>query len=170
MAWIIIESAPLNIDQMINNAQEYANAMIARGRSKESISADLGNIQSESSINPGRWESDNIGNLSGGFGLVQWTPATNYINWATANGYARTDPQGQIEWIANVTGPAGQWIPTSAYPMSWDEYKVSTNSPEDLASAFLRNFERPGDIPGTEPGRRSQARFWYDTLDWSGVG
>lgn len=46
----------------------------------------LGNMETESTINPGIWQSLNSGNASGGFGLTQWTPATKYINWANNNG------------------------------------------------------------------------------------
>ena len=170
MAWVIIESAPLNDEQMANNAQEYANGMAQYSMTPQSISAQLGNIQSESSINPGRWQSDIVGDYSAGFGLVQWTPATNYINWANANGYERTDPVGQMKWIADVTGPSGQWIPTGSYPLSWEDFCKSTESPEYLARAFLYNFERPADPAATEAMRASQARHWYETLDFSGGG
>ena len=80
MAWIVAESRPLNSEEMRNNAQEQANYMINFGFTANAISAILGNEQSESTINPGRWQSDIVGNMSGGFGLVQWTPATNIIN------------------------------------------------------------------------------------------
>ncbi|WP_075491092.1 phage tail tip lysozyme [Enterococcus thailandicus] len=40
---------------------------------KESVAALLGNMQSESGIIADRWESDYIGNMNGGYGLVQWT-------------------------------------------------------------------------------------------------
>ena len=82
MAWIVAESRPLNSEEMRNNAQEQANYMINFGFTANAISAILGNEQSESTINPGRWQSDIVGNMSGGFGLVQWTPATNIINWS----------------------------------------------------------------------------------------
>ena len=167
MAWVIIESAPLSNADMHNNAQEYANDMLQRGHTPEAISGELGNIQAESGINPARWQSDIVGNYSGGFGLVQWTPATNYTVWAIDNGYAITDPYGQEYWIDVIT-PNGQWIPTSQYPLSWEEFRTSTDSPENLASAFLKNFERAG--VEVEEVRREQARYWYETLDWSGHG
>lgn len=168
MAWVIIESAPLNDEQMANNAQEYANYMVSLGFTPESLAGQLGNIQSESSINPGRWQGDVVGDLLAGFGLVQWTPATNYINWATDHGFERTNPIGQMDWIDTETAN-GQWIPTASYPLSWEEFKTSTESPEYLAKAFLYNFERPLDPGATEQLRADRARHWYDTLDWSGA-
>ena len=58
MAWIVAESRPLNSEEMRNNAQEQANYMINFGFTANAISAILGNEQSESTINPGRWQSD----------------------------------------------------------------------------------------------------------------
>ena len=116
-------------------------------------------MQSESSISPGRHE---VGGT--GFGLVQWTPPTNFTDWASQNGYVNDDGYAQLIWIDEVTVPFGQWGITDEYPISFDTFKTSEESPEYLASAFLRNFERPGDIPGTEPGRREQARYWFDYI------
>ena len=44
-------------------------------------------MQSESSINPGRWESDRVGGNpdAHGYGLVQWTPYTKYTNWVSGD-------------------------------------------------------------------------------------
>ena len=147
---------------MQGNAQEVLAFLEARGWSLNAIAGLCGNMQSESNINPGIWQSLQEGNYAGGFGLVQWTPATNYTNWAGANGYGITDPNGQLTWIDSVTVPAGQWIPTGAYPLSFDQFKVSGESPEYLASAFLKNFERAG--VEVEQERRQQARYWYDYL------
>ena len=47
--------------------------------------------------------------------------------------------------------------------MTWDQFKSSSESPEYLASAFLKNFERAG--VEVESERRSCARKWYDYLE-----
>lgn len=60
--------------------------LVSQGWSKTAVAGLLGNMQSESGIIADRWESDIVGNMSGGYGLVQWTPASKYINWANANG------------------------------------------------------------------------------------
>lgn len=169
MAWIAPESRALTLEEMTNNAQEQVNYMLTFGFSKNALCAILGNESLESSINPARWQGDNVGNLSGGFGLVQWTPATNIINWLEARGLPRTDGNGQCLWLATESGK-GQWLETGQYPISWDEFKVSAESPEYLASAFLYNFERPADPAATENDRREYARYWFDTLDFSGGG
>lgn len=161
MAWTI-SNAYLSQEQMYANATEVYIFFSARGWTLNAISGVLGNMESESNINPGIWQSLNEGNYSGGFGLVQWTPATNYTNWATANGYGITDPEGQLRWIDELSGTVGQWIATSAYNMSWSAFKVSGETPEYLASAFLKNFERAG--VEVEDARRAQARKYYEYL------
>ena len=47
--------------------------------------------------------------------------------------------------------------------MTWNQFKSSSESPEYLASAFLKNFERAG--VEVESARRSAARKWYDYLE-----
>lgn len=161
MAWTIGNYA-LSQEQMNANALEVYKYLSARGWSLNAIAGLLGNMQSESYVNPGVWQSLQANNYSGGFGLVQWTPATNYTDWARQNGYDIADPNGQLYWIDTLSESTGQWIPTSAYNMSWSAFKKSGSSPEDLASAFLKNFERAG--VEVESNRRSQARSYFNLL------
>lgn len=149
----------LNEVEMKNNATIVYNELARRKWSINAIAGILGNMESESTINPAIWQSLNEGNYSGGYGLVQWTPATNYINWATPKGYDITDGYKQLQWIDEETTSKGQWIPTAAYDFSFNDFKISNQSPEYLASAFLKNFERAG--VEVEDERRSQARKWY---------
>ena len=161
MAWIS-KNAYLSMDEMKNNADIIYSTLINKGWTKNAIAGMLGNMQSESNINPGIWQSLDSGNMSLGYGLVQWTPASKYINWANDNGYDIKDGYAQLIWIDEVTASYGQWIPTSTYNFSWAEFKKSLESPEYLASAFLKNFERAG--VEVENARRTQARFWWDYI------
>lgn len=165
MAWIISNNY-LTESQMQGNALEVYNFFSARGWTLNAIAGMLGNMERESNINPGLWQSLDYGNYSGGYGLVQWTPATNYTDWASSRGYSITDPQGQMVWIDTMTASSGQWIATSEYNLSFNAFKASTQSPEWLASAFLKNFERAG--VEAEDERRSDARKWYDYLSQNG--
>lgn len=158
MAWIQ-GNRYLSRTEMQNNALIVRDYLIGRGWSLNAVAGLLGNMQSESTINPGIWQSLNENNMSGGFGLVQWTPATNFTSWADANGYQWTDGDAQLLWIDQRTTEVGQWIPTSNYTLSFDEFKVSTQTPEYLASAFLKNFERAG--VEVESERQTNARQWY---------
>ena len=77
----------LSLEEMTVNANYIYSYFSSRGWTKESISAMLGNMQRESTINPGIWQNLDEGNTSLGFGLVQWTPATNYFDWCDSMGY-----------------------------------------------------------------------------------
>ena len=161
MGWTISNNY-LSESQMQGNALEVYKYFSSKGWTLNAISGILGNMEKESNINPGLWQSLKYGNYSGGYGLVQWTPATNYTNWANSNGYSITDPNGQLYWIDALSASTGQWIATSSYNFSWSAFKISGQSPEYLASAFLKNFERAG--VEVESARRTAARKWHDYL------
>ena len=151
----------LSEEEKKNNAYAFYSSMFVKGFTINSISGMLGNIDAESTINPAVWQNLEAGNLSGGYGLVQWTPATNYIEWANRLGYNTTDGEPQCIWL-NTETDKGQWITTALYPMTWEEYRTSTETPEVLASVFLKNFERAG--VEVEEKRRELARQWYEYL------
>lgn len=152
----------LTLEEMKVNAQYILNWFTSRGWSKHAVCGMLGNMQSESTINPGIWEGLQEGNLNVGFGLVQWTPASKYIDWAVANGYSITDINGQCQRIIYELENGLQYYPTSQYPMTFREFSVSTQSPEYLAQVFLVNYERP--LNPNQPQRSTQARYWFDLL------
>ena len=152
----------LSRSEMENNSLIVYEYLIGKGWSINAIAGVLGNMETESNINPAIWQSLDYGNYSLGYGLVQWTPATNYINWANNHGYDITDGYKQLDWLDSVTVSFGQWLPTSSYPLSFNDFKVSTQTPEYLASAFLKNFERAGEP--VEAQRQAQARTWYNYL------
>lgn len=154
----------LTIGEMQNNATIIFNELLKNGFTVESICGLLGNTGGiytlgESSINPGIWQNLTP-NPALGFGLFQWTPSTNYTNWADVNGYEHDDGYGQLDWLINQTVPTGQWIPTSDYPETFNEFKASTKDPEYLAYVFLNNFERPANR--NQPDRQRNARYWYE--------
>lgn len=161
MAWIK-GNRYLSESEMQNNSLLIKAYLVSKGWSLNAIAGMLGNMESESTINPGIWQSLNEGNMSGGFGLVQWTPATNFTTWATSNGYAIDDGEAQLKWIDEYTTSFGQWIATESYPITFEDFKTSSETPEYLASAFLKNFERAG--VEVEEERRSQASKWYSYI------
>lgn len=148
----------LTMDEMKHNALLVYNLLSAGGFSVNAVAAILGNAQTESSINPGVWQ--NFKPFKGGYGLVQWTPYTNYSEWAGADW--ENNGSKQCARIIYEFENGEQYYPTKAYPLTASQFKTSDKSPAYLATAFLYNYERPANK--NQPQRRTQAEFWYEYL------
>lgn len=159
MPWIGGNNA-LNLEQMQNNAKMFQTKMKSLGCSDSFIAGMLGNIQSESTINPQRVETGG----GGGYGLVQWTPASKLIDWCASQGLDYTDGDAQCLRIAWEKDNNQQWIATTPYPFSFAQAWISNDEPAVLASAFLYNYERPADPGATEQLRKDQANYWFGYL------
>lgn len=152
-------SQPLTMEQMRVNAQYIYVALSDHGWSKNAICGLLGNMQHESSLNPGRWQSDKVGRTGSGYGLVQWTPATKYIDAVGGGDYSTMD--NNIERIIWEVNNNKQYYSTSGYPLSFREFTTSNKDPYYLACAFAWNYERSWTVLyGTESAKESvrQAR------------
>lgn len=161
----------LSSSEMQNNAKIVYRYFSKQGWTLNAVAGMLGNMQRESTINPGIWESLQPYIPGGGYGLVGWTPYQRITDWLSSHGYAIDDGNGQLakiqeEWL----DPSAEvvWIETSDYPISFNEFVASTESPEFLASVFLYNYERAG--VAAESERRQYARYWYDYLLSHGGG
>lgn len=152
--------------EMTDNAEYIYSYFKSKGWTKNAICAMLGNMQRESGINPGLWESLDYGNYSGGYGLVQWTPATNLINWCNSNNLDHSQMDSQLARIMYELNNGIQWIATSSYPESFSEFTQSTASVDYLTRAFLANYERAGVSALSE--RLQHAEYWYNNLSGSG--
>jgi hypothetical protein len=152
--------------EMTYNAGFIMAYFLDKGWTKNSICAMLGNMQRESTINPGIWQNLDAGNTNLGFGICQWTPATKLINWCNQMGvpYDVLDFQcARIQWELEN---GEQWIATSAFPMSFVEFAQSTASVYYLTEAFLKNYERAGVEALSE--RITHANYWFNNLSDSG--
>ena len=158
----------LSLSEMTENAQYIMAYLLERNWSKNAIAGMLGNMQTESTINSGIWQNLDANNMLLGFGLVQWTPASKYTSWADSEGYAWGNIDGQLTRLQYEIDNNLQWIPTIDYPLSFNDFKTSTQSPEYLAQAFLRNYERPKEQ--NQPNRSVQARYWFENLTGEGNG
>lgn len=156
-------SNTLTMEQMKVNASYIARYLQGQGWTINAIAGILGNMQSESAINPGRWQSDNVAPADptyAGYGLVQWTPYTKYTNWVTGdpstmdNNISRIlyEVANNIQWGAGIYGTP---------PYSFSEFTHSTESAYDLAINFLKYYERPASL---DYSRGTQAQAWYDYL------
>lgn len=152
----------LNQSQMEQNARFIWEYLAPRGWTLNAVAGMLGNMQTESTLNPGIWENCEEGNTSGGYGLVQWTPATKYLEWCSANNKVAQNMESALDRIEWELANAVQFYATDEYPLTFKQFKVSTQSPEYLAQAFLRNYERPKNPD--QPFRSTQARAWFDFL------
>lgn len=152
----------LTRDEMEVNAHLIHTFFDGVGWTLNAIAAMLGNMESESTINPGIYENLDDTSTTNGFGLVQWTPNTKYKTWADANGFEYGAIYGQLMKIWEEQENEDQWIPTTTHPLTFTEFSKSTESPETLAQAFLYNYERPADL--NQPNRSTQARWWFTLL------
>ena len=158
MAWTyqITDSVPwLNSDTnptIISNTWCVYNYLHPLGFTIESICGIIGNMRSESYLNPGQWELGHGGSTSYGWGLIQWTPGTSLTNYISGNWY---DGDVQLDLVVreiNQSGSvAGRWIPTSAYPYSGAQFKALTSISESTKAYF---YER-------ERGTWSDTRITY---------
>lgn len=160
------QSDVLTMEEMEENAKYFY--LCARDKyplwTINAIAAMLGNIQSEGVMNPSQWQYGGDMSTSLGYGLVQWTPATKFLNWAAQEGVNRTSIEGQVRRISWEYVNDEQWGATTRYPLSFGEFLTSMDAPDYLASAWLYNYERPGDPEATEAKRKEQAIFWYSFL------
>ena len=161
---VISSNAYLTVAQMTGNAQYILNYLMARGWSKEAVCAMLGNMQSESTINPGIWQGLDSSRVDLGYGLVQWTPSTKYTSWATGRGYAIGDIDGQLERIIYEKENSIQWQQVTT-TMTFAQFSTSTASVETLAELFELNYEQHAG--SAQPARKTQARYWYNNLSGS---
>jgi hypothetical protein len=161
---IYCSNSYLTQSQMAVNAQYILDYLRGKGWTKNAVCGVLGNMETESTINPGIWQSLRENNMSGGFGLVQWTPATNYINWAQSKNLPVANMDSELQRILYEVSAGLQFYATSAYNMSFTQFTHSTESAYYLACVFLHNYERPANS-AQDQTRGNQATNWYNTLN-----
>lgn len=158
----------LTRDEMHNNAAYIWWFLQQRGWTANAVAGMLGNMEVESSINPGIWEDLTTDpeaffaarGRQPGFGLTQWTPYTKLTAWAESNGleYTAMDTQLlRICWEQETEN--GQFAPAAGYTMTFTEFKESTLSPYELGMIFLACYEKPADP--NQPARGTNAEYWY---------
>lgn len=161
--------------EALDNATLIYGTLAARGWTVNAVSALLGNIDGEGGYNPWRWESDIIQSAYGtsGYGLVQFTPGTKYIQAAAAKALADYAPNYSGATGANAHDGNAQIIfidehadyyATTSYPLSYAEFKASTDTPEYLTKAWIYNYERPLDPSASLASRIAAANYWYEVL------
>lgn len=132
----------------------------------------LGNIQTESTGNPQIWQNLSAGSMKLGYGIVQWTPAGDFLDWVRSTyNYEWNDPDVDPETWMDIElarlqfelENGLQYYKTKNYPLTFQEYISSTENPEYLAYAWLNNYERPKDR--NQPQRKTQASYWFSVFN-----
>lgn len=147
-------------ESMTSNATYIFNYFSAKGWTRNAIAAMLGNMQRESTINPGLWQNRDSGNTRLGFGLVQWTPAGKLINWCNTFGYDYSSIEAQCARIIYELEKGLQYRKTAKYNLTFEEFTHSKTNVRYLTNAFLKNYERAGVWALEE--RVSHAEYWFD--------
>lgn len=151
----------LSLEEMQVNARYLYQEFSKRGWTLNAIAGMMGNFEKESTINPAIWESLDYGDTEQGLGLVQWTPATKYLDWCSSRGLDPNDIDSAIARIEYELDEGLQYYETDEYPLSFAEFKTSTRDAYWLGMAFVTNYERPAEI-STVRGER--AAYWFDYL------
>ncbi len=165
----------LSSSEQDSNAIKFYYTMSRLGVSYNAILGMLANIESESTINPGIWES--LDPFAGGYGLVQWTPYTKYSEWAGAgwedNGQKECEriyyeAQNGIQWFENYSAPDVDYpiFP----PVTFAEYINSNLDPKILADYWLLYYEHPyeGYISDRIAGHQAQVDHYNNLLNGGG--
>lgn len=150
----------LNTEQQKANAEYIYNYLSDKGWTKNAICALLGNIQSESSLNPGSWEVKDVISKNVGYGLVKWTPASKFLEFINIDDdhVSQVDEMDakelmdkQLECILyEVEGGNGQWISND---MTFKEFTQSNDTAYNLAMKFIKAYERPANLNQPKRGQ-----------------
>lgn len=168
-------SSSLNEKQQKFNAQcvlKYCKQLSDKVWSNNSICAVLGNMSFESTINPMLNEYG-----GSGYGLVQWTPKSNLQKRAKSIGqYDTYDTMYTQMCVIDYESEKNlQWIKTTEYPLSFNEFIKSNESLLYLTGAWLKNYERPADQSESNILKRYNgdllghigSKEWNDILDFN---
>ena len=184
-------SYDISIEDMKPNARYIYQYLHNDGWTLNAIAALLGNIQVESKMSPWMWQGTIDGSIinddethtlnesvlldsTPGYGLVQWTPYSKYIDWCITNHLDYWDIDSQLSRICWEVENNEQWIVNSSkgYNITFSDFITSTESAYWLAGAFAFCYERPGSSTGTEAEqnnlkieRGNNAKYWYNYLN-----
>lgn len=135
---------------LLNNAEHIYAQLLSYGWDRNSISAVLGNMGRECSLNPAQTQIGyEIGGSHGGYGLVQWTPQTKYTTWCRQTNHSVNSAYWQLWFIHNRPTEQEQRQFNEhnvLYPMTFDEFihNSGEHSVEYLTRAWLACYERAG--------------------------
>lgn len=157
---------------------------LMQGFTKNAICGILGNMNSESTINPAVWQS--LNDMYLGYGLVQWDDGKLFIDWAkkegvisaataeAVNSLAYSNPKklmdAELDYLIVSMNTVGNWFKPdnnqskygTSETLTASQFKVSNKSADILARIFCGHYERPG-VPKISE-RVANAKKWYNFL------
>lgn len=154
--------------EMRMNARIIIRFFRAAGWTDNAIAGMLGNMETESTLNPGLWQGRTIPpdplTAEKGFGLTQWDPARKLINWCNEFEPPWDYTSGQVQMMRIIYEAANnlQWTTDNILGYNWSQFINSTESPEILARVFCWAYEIPED-PDMEK-RQNDARKWFNFM------
>lgn len=158
-------------EQTENAADIYAY-LTGNGVTSNAAYAIIGNMQKESSLNPGQWQYGSNYDPSMGFGLGQWTPSTKISNITGTGQNQMSDYQAQLQILLN---DPGQWSTVYVNQQGWSFYyninvphiatmndflTDTTHSVEELTKAWCCCWERPAAAYADISSRVDYAAHW----------
>ena len=141
------------------------------------VAGMLGNMEVESTINPGIWFDCNEA-AAVAYGIVQWDPPSKYFTWCNARALPYHEMDSNLKRIIWEFANGEQYYSTAEFPVSASQFKTSTESAGYLAKTFVRNYERNYDVLyGTEAekqacynARAALGEKWYTFLSGLDMG
>lgn len=149
------------------NTSNIADILTTNGCTIEVCSGVIGNVRGESGLNPWRWQSDRF-NLSNGYGLYQYTPASGYINNAIAQANPYYAPNkstitqtsgamphdGACQTQVMIDNSLGKWVntcwrsywSTSTYSSIYTDTRYILNTWGDGSRISIGQFKSINDV------------------------
>lgn len=155
--------------QRKTNAKYIYDFLIDNGFPKEAACAVLGNCEQESTFNPSVWQT--LNDLDLGYGIVQWSPATKFLQWAVDIGLIASVSAAIINTLAKssvqklMDAELTYFIFTAALSgdyfsgNSFETFKNSTDSVTELAKTFVLTYEK---TTSEIAKRQEYAQNWYE--------
>lgn len=171
---------------VLDNATEVYNQMQAAGWTHEASIGAIANLCYESTgINAGQWEGTSPQTYYGnnqGFGIAQWTPWTKVRDFVGGQSQDKMmDGSAQVRMLLSQSGQWGTaYLSTSGYSSSYDlyapyfstfaDYSQGTASVEDMTTAYMICWEKPGFKYGHDSisQRQQYATYFDEQLGGSG--
>lgn len=153
-----------SIENIINNAIQICKYFKHENWTLQAICGMLGNFSIEDpNLNPTTWEEDmpEWGPQTG-YGIAQWTPATDLTKICEILGVAYDKLSSQCEAIQYEMTHDMQFYPSPTSSLNASEYMNSMISAYELGMVWLANYERPKSL--NQSVRGQLAENWFELL------